>query len=369
MHENLSNVYFYFILHRLTFLLGHSFRHQDAAHCYTLCIVIIEAAKKSIHAGLNIITEYRGQPGWYDHFQLGISHAKLFETKMRKNRENFWSHPHSSNAELEGGPSVQDKNFSSALFSFQEQIILLVNPTFIARANHEILNLYATMDESYFGYLLIKHRLEDAHAAHFAYGIADINNAKLMEGDNKPPYYTLTSTEQSILEEVEAEMIRYGRRTSLQFANSLYAMTGKYTVSWIKVLEGHKDVYAKLQKHYLNKMFLKALTLMQADSSQAPGWSCDSIDEYRWKAFLYAERQRSRVLLYQLGPQKLSSIGARELWEFDTNDSHAMDAMQSYVAALEKDSVFVEYTYLPENVWIIYVVQVIYCQPLQGEKP
>ena len=288
---------------------------------------------------------------------------------MRKNRQNSSSHPHSSNVELEEGPSVQDEDFSSALFGFQQQLKLLVNPAYIARANHEILNLYATMDESYFGYLLIKHRLMGAHAAHLNYGIADINNVKLMEGDNKPPYYTLTSTDQRILEEVEAEMIRYGRRTSVQFANSLYAMKGKYTQSWIKVLEGHKDVYAMLQKHYLNKMFLKALTLTQADSSQAPGWSCESTDEYRWKAFLYAERQRSRVLLYQLGPQKLTSTGARELWEFDTNDSHAMDTMQHYVGALEKDSVFVEYTCLQENVWIIYVVQVIGCQPLQGRKP
>jgi hypothetical protein len=288
---------------------------------------------------------------------------------MREIRENISSHPHSSNVELEEGPFFQDKDFSSALFAFQQQFKLLVNPAYIARANHGILNLYATMDESYFGYLLIKHRLMGAHAAHLKYGIADINNVKLMEGDNKPPYYTLTSTDQRILEDVEAAMIRYGRRTSVQFANSLYAMKGKYTQSWIKVLEGHKDVYAMLQKHYLNKMFLKALTLTQAASSQAPGWSCESTDEYRWKAFLYAERQRSRVLLYQLGPQKLTSTGARELWEFDTNDSHAMDTMQHYVGALEKDSVFVEYTCLQENVWIIYVVQVIGCQPLQGRKP
>lgn len=276
---------------------------------------------------------------------------------MRNNRANLWSHPHSSNAELDEGPSLQDKDFSSAIFSFQQQIKLLVNPAFIARANHEILNLYATMDESYFGYLLIKNRLKDAHVAHFNYGIADINDVKLMEGDNKPPYFALTSTEQSILEEVEAEMIRYGRRTSLQFANALYAMKGKYTESWINMLEGHKDVYAKLQKHYLNKMFLKAVTLVQADSSQA-----ESIDEYRWNAFLYAERQRSRVLLYQFGPQKLNSKGARELWEFDANGSHAMDTIKDYVAALEKDSVFVAYNYLQEDLWIIYVVQVIYCQ-------
>ncbi|KAG0601668.1 hypothetical protein M758_11G130500 [Ceratodon purpureus] len=337
--------------------LGTVKRYKEAAYLYTLCIKIIEAAKKDPanknerHLEANIISEYRGQPGWYDYFQLGISLRKFYEAKMRSYRESSWNHPNSSNVELEA-PSIQDPEFSSALLSFQQQIKLLVNPAFIARANHEIFKLYAAMDESYLGYLLIRKGLKDAHAMHFDLGIADVNNVKLME-DEHLMKEALTETERSILEEVQATLIKYGRRTSLQFANSLYAMKGRYTESWINMLEGHKDVYAKLQKHYLNKMFLEALTLEGADN---PGVRL-KLDEFRWKAFLYAERQRSRVLLYQLGPQKLTSHVARELWEFDTNDLHAIDTIQAHVAELEKDSVFVEFNHLQEDVWIIYVVQ------------
>ena len=305
---------------------------------------------------MEIVTEYRGQPGWYDYFHLGISYRKMFETRMQRNRTSLWTHPNSSNLE---GPSLEDMEFTSAQCSFQKQIKLLVNPYFIARANHEILKLYAAMNESYFGYLLTKYGFLDAHTLHFDHGIADVNNVKLlMEDENhmKKAQLNLTSTEQSILEEVETSMINYGRRTAVQFANSLYAMKGRYTESWINVLEGHKDVYAKLQRHFLNKMFLEALTTPDYNPKLQP----KIMDEYRWKAFLYAERQRSRVLLYQLGPQKQTSFVARQLWEFDSNDLHAMETVQAHVAAMEKDSVFVEYNHLEKDVWIIYVLQVMY---------
>lgn len=278
----------------------------------------------------------------------------MFETNMRYiriNEESLWTHPQSS----EAGPSIQDQQFTSALTNFQQQIKLVVNPDFIARGNHEILKLYAAMDESYFGYLLIKHGLNKAHAMHLESGTADMNDVELVD-EMKKVQCNLTPTEQSFLEEVEANMIKYGRRASIQFANSLYAMKGKYAGSWINVLEGHKDIYAKLQRHYLNKIYLEGLTTLDYNPELQP----KLMDEYRWKAFLYAERQRSRVLLYQLGPQKLTSHVARQLWEFDTNDLFAMETIQAHVAALEENSVFVEFNHLQDDMWVIYVVQVMY---------
>ncbi|XP_073389521.1 uncharacterized protein [Physcomitrium patens] len=60
---------------------------------------------------------------------------------------------------------------------------------------------------------------------------------------------------------------------------------------------------------------------------------------------------------FSLKSQELTSQVARQLWEFDNNDSHAIDAVQAHVAELEKGSVFVAYNHLQQDVYLIYVVQ------------
>nr|PNR54741.1 hypothetical protein PHYPA_005634 [Physcomitrium patens] len=62
---------------------------------------------------------------------------------------------------------------------------------------------------------------------------------------------------------------------------------------------------------------------------------------------------------FSLKSQELTSQVARQLWEFDNNDSHAIDAVQAHVAELEKGSVFVAYNHLQQDVYLIYVVQLL----------
>jgi hypothetical protein len=92
-------------------------------------------------------------------------------------------------------------------------------------------------------------------------------------------------------------------------------------------------------------------------------------------ALLWAERERTQALLFQLGSNKLSTLATKQLFEFDCNDEIAWKALKSSQAACGARTVILEYSCsailveeIPSlderNCWLIYAMNDLVCSHL-----
>jgi hypothetical protein len=193
---------------------------------------------------------------------------------------------------------------------------------------------------------------------------------------------TLTSTIQSSNANAylttTKELFVHGQRAANLFAEFLYGMKD-HTESWISMLEKlekQKHLYRLLQEHHI----LMYHVILHSLNGKVPINFTDTqvsalLERSIGAALLWAERERTRALLFQLGSNKLSTLATKQLFEFDCNDEIAWKALKSSQAACGARTVILEYScsailveeipYLDErNCWLIYAVNDLVCSLL-----
>jgi hypothetical protein len=190
---------------------------------------------------------------------------------------------------------------------------------------------------------------------------------------------TLTSTIQSSNANAylttRKEVLFHGQRAANLSAEFLYGMKD-HTESWIIMLEKQKHVYRLLQEHHI----LTYHVILHSLNGKAPINFTDTqmsalLERSIGAALLWAERERTRALLFQLGSNKLSTLATKQLFEFDCNDEIAWKALKSSQAACGARTVILEYSCsailveeipcLDEcNCWLIYAMNDLVCSLL-----
>jgi hypothetical protein len=185
---------------------------------------------------------------------------------------------------------------------------------------------------------------------------------------------TLTSTIQSSNAYLTTtkELFVHGQIAANLFAELLYGMKD-HTESWISMLEKQKHVYRLLQEHHI----LKYHAILHSLNGKVPmnftvTQTSALLERSIGAALLWAERERTRALLFQLGSNKLSTLATKQLFEFDCNDEIAWNALKSSQAACGARTVILEYSRsailveeIPSlderNCWLIYAMNNLVC--------
>lgn len=126
-----------------------------------------------------------------------------------------------------------------------------------------------------------------------------------------------------------------------------------------EAVHGGREVFASVEYSSKVKM-LSSERLKDERPRDIP-----DIEDLTWKAFIYAERERSRVMLYEVGSDRLNYSAAsrsKALWTFDGDDAMAVDSIRRDCSTLLQDgAVFVQYSRLTDQkTYIIYVVDQVW---------
>ncbi len=190
---------------------------------------------------------------------------------------------------------------------------------------------------------------------------------------------TLTSTIQSSNANAylttTKDVLFHGQRAANLSAEFLYGMKD-HTESWISMLEKQKHVYRLLQEHHI----LMYHVILHSLNGKMPINFTDTqvsalLERSIGAALLWAERERTQALLFQLGSNKLSTLATKQLFEFDCNDEIAWKALKSSQAACGARTVILEYSCsailveeIPSlderNCWLIYAMNDLVCSHL-----
>jgi hypothetical protein len=287
--------------------------YQKAAVCLEKCVDLIQRC---------------------DHPELKIS-IKLCYAQLGSLYRNLYKQSATHN-------SVDHEFFSRAVHYYEEYLKLMVSPLDVADANYELARLYGILDQ-------VQICPFDTYA-------------ESLEGPSLAEHFhelQLSASNHSL--EVDSYLAKdtplldYGKKAALIYADILYTMT-ENSECWTRVLEFHKNVYTLLQEYNVRRYVIlernRILTCKPLDHEHM-----ETANRWMRQALLWAERERTRALLYQLGPNKLSPLTSKELWDFDIDDHVAWEALQCTPAVCGDGTVFVEYSnFTRMNRWFVYVL-------------
>ncbi|KAH8948285.1 hypothetical protein BDL97_11G086900 [Sphagnum fallax] len=190
---------------------------------------------------------------------------------------------------------------------------------------------------------------------------------KMAETSNSTLTSTIQSSNANAYLTTTKEVLFHGQRAANLSAEFLYGMKD-HTESWISMLEKQKHVYRLLQEHHI----LMYHVILHSLNGKLPINFTDTqvsalLERSIGAALLWAERERTRALLFQLGSNKLSTLATKQLFEFDCNDEIAWKALKSSQAACGPRTVILEYSCsailveeIPSlderNCWLIYAM-------------
>jgi hypothetical protein len=254
--------------------------------------------------------------------QLGSLYRKLYEQSATRN-------------------SVDDEFFSCAVHYYEESLKLMVSPSDIAGANYELAQLYGILDRVQ---ILPFYTLESLEGPSFAEHFHELQSSASNHSLEVDSYLAK-----------DTPLLDYGKKAALIYADILYTMT-ENNECWTRVLELHKNVYTLLQEYNVRRYVIlernRILTCKPLDHDHK-----ETANRWMRQALLWAERERTRALLYQLGPNKLSPLASKELWDFDIDDHVAWEALKCTPAVCGDGTVFVEYSnFTMMNRWFVYVL-------------
>ncbi len=256
------------------------------------------------------------------YYQLGSLYRKLYQQSATRN-------------------SVDDEFFSCAVHYYEEYLKLMVSPLDVADANYELAKLYGILDRVQIHPFYTLESLEGPSLAEHFHELQLSASNPSLEVDS----YLAKDT----------PLLDYGKKAALMYAGILYTMT-ENSECWTRVLEFHKNVYTLLQEYNVRRYVIlernRILTCKPLDHEHM-----ETANRWMRQALLWAERERTRALLYQLGPNKLSPLASKELQAFDIDDHVAWEALQCTSAVCGDGTVFVEYSnFKSKNRWLVYVL-------------
>lgn len=295
---------------------------------------------------LDMTLDYGHKPGFFDNLRLGELHMTIFFQRI--NALSF--------EQLKA--FQQDENFSRAVQHFEKAIELslpMTDPVTFATTNSHLVTLYGMVFTVYGNHT---HSLYNQVAATLEFFQRDGRIDDEDPSVTQKRFHDLFQIVRDYL--MFPDLIeRYGRRASNQLSSLLYTMQNqRYTEGWIDLLEGHKMVYTFLQDHFYRKATYTTIFNQMTKGQDR----VEEIQAYRWTAFMYAERERTRVMLYELGSDRSNHSTSRELSHFDTDDDSALDAVKkSCGTLLEGGTVFVQYSLMTDQrTYLIYVVDQVH---------
>jgi hypothetical protein len=217
----------------------------------------------------------------------------------------------------------------------------MVSPLDVADANYELAKLYGILDRVQIHPFYTLESLEGPSLAEHFHELQLSASNHSLEVDS----YLAKDT----------PLLDYGKKAALIYADILYTMT-ENSECWTRVLEFHKNVYSLLQEYNVRRYVIlernRILTCKPLDHEHM-----ETANRWMRQALLWAERERTRALLYQLGPNKLSPLASKELRDFDIDDDVAWEALQCTPAVCGDGTVFVEYSnFTRMNRWFVYVL-------------
>lgn len=291
---------------------------EEAVQCHKKCLEIINQAHP-IQPNSDNLCDYGHTSEIFDLFRLGQLHMKLF---LRRDLSTI-----QSGAKIKD--HQQNQTFLCAVQYFEKCIELSspqMNPLKIAQVYFSLVQLYGAIDEAY-GVFIFRHYNETQKLIEQRDSVASTSSdthANSLSLDQSIENLTQVTVDYL---EFENPISRYGTLASVHYTSLLYTLENKKNIEgWIEVLERHSWIYAAIQSHYYRRAKVYTILNLCREDAQYQ----EKIEYYNWMAFLYAERERTRVLLYQIESDKLKYPASLELWSFDVQDHIAVKALRQY---------------------------------------
>ena len=323
-----------------------AFRYEEAVECHKKCLKMI-----SDHKGLNATMDFGHKIGFYDYSRLALLHKRIFRRRMIP----FF--PGGSVTERSTAALEQDADFASAAKYYEKCIELslaLTDPVTVAKMNYELVHLYGIFHGAYLNYLM--HRYTQLEA-------------QLSSADSESDDLNSFHAEIVSYLNIQTPIEMYGRRASAQYANILYRTESpRFTEGWLQMLDGHEELYSILQQFNYGRTLLYRIVERFLDEDYDK-----IINVLTWRALMYAERERTRVMLYQVVASNglLHYDALHQMRRFDVDDVLAVKTLQEWCAPpdrnshqdlLGEDSIFVQYSRMTGgSAYLIYVIDQVKC--------
>jgi hypothetical protein len=289
---------------------------------------------------------------FYDYKRIGELHKKMYYQSVKMYFESMLS---LSGAELEA--PIQDAKFLRAVECFEKCIELSVpisNRGEAAQIAHHLVELYALYDTLYYQYIM--HLYNEIGTEMLSSPLSP----SILQSNNTNPSLLQHEAVTKLAKEIAAylrlpdSLEKFTQMTSIQHATMLYTRERNIESYISTPLDDLKFPYIHLQEHYYRKARLLHILVVNYKAGELE----QGAQFCRWKAFMCAERQRTRAMLYQLGPNEIKDAVSHELRRFENDDNAAMEAIQKDCAALfKKNTVFVMYSRMvDEEKYLIYVI-------------
>ncbi|KAL3689802.1 hypothetical protein R1sor_016111 [Riccia sorocarpa] len=276
-----------------------------------------------------------------DYLNVGIMHSLIWS--MRRSR---------------GGETIRDflkdPHFSRAVLYFElcnELPSHLREIRDMTYANYYLVQLYARVDDLFY------HYLEDLTPGPFS---VQVHGSGASSSSNEPATGAPLKAMRGYLA-YENKMVHYGKMVSAYATSPLYTMTSRMSIeAWIQELEQVQDMYVQLRTYFFRKSHIAGVLRSWVQVKYNMDLTLLYTERERSRVMLYqvyTERGCSRVMLYQAEPDMLNYSASRKLWSFDIDDSVAAAAIRrDGVTLLQGDAVFVQYSHLKFGVILITVL-------------